>query len=291
MHCVLSFLLLTSSLVDLGQSSESSKWVSFWFGADGTYPQVIDAVAAHKNAITSVIVDCGMYVDINTTLVVPSNPNCKPAVEGLTNLGVKAELAVGLVGNNISAMRNAFQRGSKFFSKQLLAVVDEYNIQGINFDWEPQGTDAGDLADATAYASFLSDIKNDLSGKARLTICVADWSPVLSQYGLLAPAVDRLLDMETYNDKDYVTWRGYYKNIVKDSVPKNKVGIGMYPFALNGSWAATPGSVTMRMSDITEDGVAEVFVFRFLFQGAVVWPFPMWWQPLADFLSTEQLII
>merc|ERR1712218_336264 len=133
---------------------------------------------------------------------------------------------------------------------------DEYKVQGIDFDWEPQGEDMGNLSDAEAYADFLSGIKKDLNGKARLTICVADWSPVVSQYALLAPAVDRLLDMETYNDKDYATWHKYYSNIVKNSVPRDKVGIGMYPFAKNGSWAATPGSVTERLNNITNDGVA-----------------------------------
>jgi len=281
---MLLFVLMHIS-AQLVESSESSKWVSFWFSTDDTYAKMIEAVAAHTSAVSSVILDCGMSIDNDASLVIPENANCKPAIEGLTKLGVKAELAVGLAGSNISAMRKAFQRGSKVFSKELLAIVDDYKVQGIDFDWEPQGKDMGNLTDAKAYAEFLSGIKQDFDGKARLTICVADWSPVMSQYALLAPAVDRLLDMETYNDKDYATWHTYYKNIVKDAVPKNKVGIGMYPFAKNGSWAATPESVAERMKDITNDGVAEVFIFRFLFQGAEEWPFPMWWQPLTQFLK------
>lgn len=75
-----------------------------------------------------------------------------------------------------------------------------------------------------AFAAGLTAMRAQLNAvNARLTVCVADWSPLLSQYATLGPAVDRLLDMETYNAPDQATWTGYFNTFVTDTSPKTAV--------------------------------------------------------------------
>ena len=92
--------------------------------------------------------------------------------------------------------------------------------------------------------------------------------------------------MQTYNQASLSEWTGYYNHIVNANVDRTKVGVGVYPFAeKNGTWPSTPASVAARIGLMEKDGVPEVFVFRFLFQGTTLWPWPKWWEPLAAFLQ------
>ena len=40
----------------------------------------------------------------------------------------------------------------------------------------------------------------------RLTLAVANWTPMISSFSVLAPSVDRLLDMETYSANSMEGW-------------------------------------------------------------------------------------
>ena len=67
--------------------------------------------------------------------------------------------------------------------------------------------------------------------------------------------------------------------------PSPQMGIGLFPFgASNTSWDATPASVSYRLGRMAADGVAEAFMFRLLPSASPPWPWPMWRQPLADWL-------
>lgn len=57
----------------------------------------------------------------------------------------------------------------------------------------------GTADDAKLYAKWLSAVRAVLNPHGiRLTADVASWSPVLTEYATLAPAVDRLQTMSTY---------------------------------------------------------------------------------------------
>ena len=60
----------------------------------------------------------------------------------------------------------------------------------------------------------------------RLTADVASWSPVLKEYATLAPALDRLQTMSTYNSDSFLQWDVEFQAFV-DAVPRAAAGIGL----------------------------------------------------------------
>jgi hypothetical protein len=65
----------------------------------------------------------------------------------------------------------------------------------------------GNATDAKLFASWLSAVRAVLKPHGiRLTADVASWSPVLKDYATLAPAVDRLQTMGTYNGASALAW-------------------------------------------------------------------------------------
>eukprot|EP00049_Salpingoeca_infusionum_P019440 m.361875 g.361875 ORF g.361875 m.361875 type:complete len:370 (+) comp19954_c0_seq1:71-1180(+) len=263
-----------------------SRWVSYWYSVDNTVNTMLTTVKAHQAAVTSVILDCGHELLANLTVGAPKNQTqCQQAADGLRELGVKVEIACGLENNSIKILRDVSQNWIAF-PGMMQTLAETFNASGINLDFEPQ-TPGGSASDAPPFAALLNLTRTALNTiNVRLTVDVADWSPVLNQYELLAPCVDRLLDMETYNQASWDQWYGYYKNIVKPSVPREQVGIGIFPFAQqNGTWPSTPASVTQRINQIAGDNVPEIFVFRILTSQSPPWPWTMWWQPLQDFLA------
>lgn len=240
-------------------ASASDRVVSYWYSVDNSYPAMLDMVSAHRTAFGTIIIDCGFQLDSAGNIPTASNATmqCNATIAGLAKLGVRTEVAVGLLQNSIDVFR-AFSANPTRAAQQASALCAALSVAGISLDFEPQtpsGSPAGSPLDTPQFGKALAAVKQALNAltptSARLTVCVADWSPVLKQYAELAPTVDRLLDMETYNDESWSTWYGYYKNMVNGNVDRSKVGIGVFPFASkNGTWPSTPQSVQQRMSQV-----------------------------------------
>jgi hypothetical protein len=121
----------------------------------------------------------------------------------------------------------------------------------------------------------------------RVIADVADWSPVLSEYATLAPAVDRLQDMETYNADSFGEWMSAFVNIINPTIPRSAAGIGLGVWldnTDNGTWSLTAASATQRVAQAIADGVQELAMFRLLPQANPAWPLDFWWDSLLPFM-------
>lgn len=214
-------------------ASPTNRTVSYWFSVSSAdaIPPFLALVSAHPAAISTVILDCGTAIAVNGSLPLPPlSAPCLAAVLGLNQLRIGVELAIGLANCSIAALRTFSTVAPAATGAALAAFARANNITGVSIDAEPQanncaGSPTGSAADAIVFASGLAALRTPLNAAGvRLTICVADWSPVVGDYAVLAPAVDRLLDMETYTAPSWTTWLGYYHNIVRDDVPRAKVG-------------------------------------------------------------------
>ena len=131
------------------------------------------------------------------------------------------------------------------------------------------------------------------------------WSPMLSNTKLLAPHVDRVLDMETYNADSMSGWLsgdavgGYYSRFVAPPTARAKLGpgLGCWPAkcgpknASHLCWSATAASGPPRLARIIADGLPEVALFRIVQvpgRPDLQWPHGWWWPLLAEFASTRR---
>ena len=157
------------------------------------------------------------------------------------------------------------------------------------------GNPASTVADAVLYAAFLAQAKTALNAAGmRLTIAVAQWSTMASQFKILAPSVDRLLNMETYNANSMAGWLNgdqYGGDYIKfqSAVPKDKAGpgLGCWPAKCGTDlcWSTTADSAAQRMARIEADGLDEVALFRIVQIPSASWPEDFWWPLLAKFLQ------
>jgi len=135
--------------------------------------------------------------------------------------------------------------------------------------------------------AFLQLLKAQLNSVGtRLTIDVYNGNPMLWDYTLLQPGVDRVMDMSTYNGFAYDEWLVFYRDIVKESMPLEKVGIGLGCWIddqTKGTWAVTPKSAQQRIEIMLQDNVTQVGMFRLL--PAQNWPEPFWWTYLEQYAS------
>jgi len=161
-------------------------------------------------------------------------------------------------------------------------------------DLEPGGS--GVATDVIYYVNFLSKLKfslNNFGTRLTLDVVSANWDPVMGQFGLLAPTVDRLIDMETYHANSMEgwlngdKWGGFYTNFVNDEIPrmKNAVGLGCYEMECGDEmcWSVFEESGKPRIKRLIEDGVPEIALFRI--EGNQTRPgnerLPQeWWWPL-----------
>jgi hypothetical protein len=149
-------------------------------------------------------------------------------MNGLRDLGIPCEIAIGLYNNSVYTMERAF-RNANANGEALVLFGGTYGVKGFCLDWEPQNAlstsgkasvslttlapddppslllnRTGDLPPglnvtklAEEYAAMNTVFRRKLRPVGiRLTICVADWSPILNQYDLLESSVDRLLQVK-----------------------------------------------------------------------------------------------
>lgn len=238
--------------------------------------------------VTSVFSYCGLDVADNGTIISEFADTCAGLFPALAALGVRNEIALNAGNCSIDAYRLLWS-DTQTSPQQILAAAQAANASGVNIDLEPQadncrGSPTGTAADAVQFAKWLTAVRTLLNGAGiRLTVDVAAWSPVLSQSAVLAPSVDRLLTMQTYNGDSYADWEATYSAFVS-AIPRDVAGIGIGVWNVTGAtqWWETPAAATAKIDRIITDGIVEVAAFRFL---PPQWPLPFWWGPFSKYMS------
>ena len=295
-------LVLMASLGALAGAPLGSRSVSFWYypGAYGgsDINATLAMLAEHKGVTTSVMLGCGHNIDAQAGTIAPDPMQaalCAETAAGLLALDIKVELV--LHGKGIVNDRTWFKNATAN-AQELVALGKPYKASGWNLDLEPPKDSTA--ADAQLYAAFCKVAQPILNaGSMRLTLAVATWDPMIKNNSLLAPVVDRLLDMETYNADSMAGWLngdgfgGYYNKLVNPSVPRDKVGpgLGCWPAKCgnHSCWTTTAASGAERMTRMIADNVPEVALFRIIQvpkRPDLQWPEDWWWPLLAKFSSS-----
>ena len=226
-------------------------------------------------------------------------------VKQLQQLGIGVEFVLNDGCTNVTAHK-AFMADPRSIPL-LVSLAKKYSLDGWNLDLEPQKV-PGTTADALIYAAFCTKLRKALNDVGvRLTIDVAQWSAMLSQYTTLATSVDRMLNMETYNANSMNGWLngdaygGYYeayRNATGKSGNMDALGVGLgsWPTATCGGsahcWSTTAASVAPRIARMVADGVPEIALFRLYGDQSDAtppserWPQDFWWNHLRTFLKS-----
>eukprot|EP00940_MAST-03C_sp_MAST-3C-sp2_P003531 g3531.t1 len=218
---------------------------------------------------------CGQAVNNNGSFTLRTSEICEKnglLLSTLRKLNIGIEFVVNDACTNVTAHK-LWMKNEKTVD-ELVSIAKEYNLMGWNLDLEPQ-TVSGTTDDAHIYADFLKHARFTLNQiGTRLTIDVAQWSPMLSQYEVLGPTVDRMMNMETYNCDSFDGWMhgdafgGYYDSFVNKNVPRNSngIGTGSWPTATCGTshlcWSTTQASVKPRIDQMISDDIPEISLFR-----------------------------
>eukprot|EP00037_Helgoeca_nana_P018478 m.176806 g.176806 ORF g.176806 m.176806 type:complete len:303 (+) comp24460_c0_seq1:1735-2643(+) len=279
--------------------------VSFWY-APASYGgsdigAVLQVLKNNSGAVTSVMNYCGTSIGPGGSLL-QDEANAalctKTLLPGLTAIGVNPEIVLNSGTNNVSDYRLFFANASQQIPV-LVSVAKRFGAVGINMDLEPQvGSPSSTPADAVVYAAFCAKLKVALNAiGVRLTIAVANWSPMLSNFKVLAPSVDRLMSMETYNANSMAGWLGGdafggdYNELVAPGVLRTNVapGLGCWPALCgkNPCWTTTAASGPVRMDKITADDIPEVAMFRLIQIPSQQWPQQWWWPLLKTFANSD----
>ena len=307
-------LLLAMAL--LGAPAASPRRVSMWY-APGAYGGTdinasLDLLAAHPNVVGSLLLYCGHEVTaapgvsdnpardmLNQTtkmLCLDGQYGARAGlIERLGAVGVRPEIVLNSGNSDINDYRAFFRNASENVAA-MVAIGKEFSAQGWHLDLEPQHPPAEE-ADAALFASFLATARPAFNAAGmRLTASVARWSPMLSNYSLLAPHVDRLMQMETYVADSMRGWLdgdsygGNYGPFVEGAtVQKAAPGFLCSNSSKCGDhlcWSDTPASVAERMKRLQADGVEEVALFDLQRRQTLpLTPRDFWWPLLEDFVK------
>ena len=234
-------------------------------------------MTAHNDTVGSVILECHHAINSSHPLGVNcAEPydeldetckfwadTCLQTVTGLSRRTSGVELLVGGPdgagsGPSTNWTPAAFEpANATIFAKTMIDVAQRFSAVGVNVDSEPdQG--GGPTYLPGPFAAYLQVLKPILNGAGiRLTADVAQWCPMTSDYALLAPTVDRMLNMEQYNANSMDGWLngdeygGYYVQFLSDApVDKCAPGLGIWKASCgtNSSGAPVPCWTTLEES-------------------------------------------
>jgi len=188
----------------------------------------------------------------------------------LTNAGIMVQPMITTA--NILKLRDLWKDPKGFVTQAMTVARSNKDwITGFNIDFEPEGGEDPTHEDAVNFANFL-----DIFGKAlhaegfKLTVDIANWSPLFEDDILAKVDVDRFITMSTYS-----VGIQRFEEIVKDKANAygSKAGIGLstsYNFS---------GEDTKARLDIVRKYSIDTFA---------IWqvPVPSDWIPyLKDFVS------
>lgn len=184
---------------------------------------------------------------------------------------------------------------STAFIADAVRVAEHYKFQGWFIDYEdeyPPDTSPNKVA---KLQRFLNDLGAALHAKGmQLTICVASWSGLISNYTALAStAADELQLMSTYAESAPEafgpTIDRYFAAVRQGdqgSLRKAGVGVGIYydGHGYKKEWNATSARAIVEYA--AKKGGRGIDVFRLADEGSEVWPREeFWWDVLHDFVT------
>ena len=276
-----------------------NKTVSWWVNVDSNWPHAIAQItpyvgnATSRSIITSIQSSCGYTVSAAGAIAGSLSNDCANFFRATSALGVRNEIWLDAGNCDIVAYR-ALWADTTNSPRVLLSAALAANVSGWNIDLEPQadncaGVATGTAADAVPFAAWLTAVRAVLAPhNIRLTVDVCSWSPVLSQFAVLAPAVDRLLNMETYNGDSASQWSSYYSEFVK-AIPRASAGVGLGAWSDGKSaWWETPAGASFKVNRSVVDGILELAVFRIApsVEQNPPWPLEWWWAALEQFVAS-----
>ena len=261
------------------------KVVSWWYasGSQASFAALIDQVNQPERLplVTSIQTYCGHDISDDGRIIMnPHQGNisaCEEFFPKLAQLGVRPELATGAGNCSIATYRKLW-RDTTESPQVLLRAALAVNASGWNIDLEPQGgpntgkvgwgcqggsLPIGTAEDAKLFASWLAAVRAVLKPHGiRLTADVAGWSPVLKEFATLAPAVDRLQDMSTYNGAGLVSWELDFHAFV-GATPRTAVGVGLGVWDdKKDQWWETAPAAKAKVAQAIKSGVPELACFR-----------------------------
>jgi hypothetical protein len=275
--------------------------VSWWSQPDDTWPALIALISqgTRRRAVTSINLYCGFDVSADGIIEGNVSSACAAVIPELHRLGVLPEVCVD--GLDIGALRRLWAAPPAPSIAALVAATAPFGIRGVNFDFEPENATIPGV-DARAYAGWLAAACPLLRAAGMRCTADVDDGPMLIEFNVLGPPVDRLFDMSTYNKPNFKIWSDYYHYFNNRTVlALDRVGVGLGAWvdvALNGTWPVTPESATQRLDLIAADAVPEVGMFLLMPVNCSVYPGveglgeslsecpePWWWPALEGYIA------
>ena len=277
------------------------KVISWWYasGSQESFQGLIEQInqPARLPLVTSIQTYCGHDVsDAGKIIMNPHQGNisaCSEFFPKLVKLGVRPELATGAGNCSIVTYRKLWADTTES-PQVLLKAALAVNASGWNIDLEPQGgpntgkpgwgcqggsLPVGNASDAKLFAKWLTAVRAVLSPHGiRLTADVASWSPVLRQYATLAPAVDRLQTMSTYNGNGFLAWDVGFREFIR-TTPRSAAGIGLgvWNDSKHQWWESATGAKA-KVEAAIASGTEELACFRLVPAAAGADTQRYWWK-------------
>lgn len=292
MGCLVAVNVVASSYGSV--AAWPSRTISWWYACDNNWPLLLKQVTPHLSLVTSIQTYCGWDVSDDGRIIGSTSQSCVDLFAAANKLGIRMELASGAGNCSIESYR-VLWADTTVSPRQLLQAAQAVNASGWNIDLEPQANNCqggapnpGTPADAKLYATWLAAVRALLNPHGiRLTVDVAGWSPVLSEYATLAPAVDRLQDMSTYNGNGLAAWTADYENFITKA-PRSAAGVGLGAWTDGkDDWWETAEGANAKVARAKADGIPELAVFRLVPTGnaSTEWPLQFWWPALEAFMT------
>jgi len=172
----------------------------------------------------------------------------------------------------IEWMRQVFANPQPFIT-QCLQQATMNGFTGFNIDWEPN--EGATAEDAQLYANFLTTFANAMhKNKFKVTVDVAQWSPIWNFTLLGQTTVDRVMNMETYsgNDTQFIQELDY----AIETIGLEKLGVGVQIVNPTTSELLTQSQVEFRFVESAKRGVQEIDIWRSPLP-------PYWWPVIGNF--------
>jgi hypothetical protein len=125
------------SLLKRNQTRVASHW--FFLSSPDTVPPLLTFIANEtiRPGISSIILDCGAHVDVTGRLDLTLGGGCAQAVQGIKQLGIRTEIALGLANCSIDALCS-FSQNASAAGAALAKFQAAEGFDGVSLDFEPQ---------------------------------------------------------------------------------------------------------------------------------------------------------
>lgn len=269
--------------------------ISWWFDVAGNV--TVDAanaaaIRAHRSVFSRVMpYNANIPLDGNVSYWWSDEQSVRGWVQPLQDLGVPV-LPYLLDIDNATQMHLVYSNASKVVEDSV-AIALHFGFQGWFIDYEDEYPPDTSPQKSQKLATFLTQLGGALQKQnMSLTICVAGWSKLLSDYTALANTpVSELQLMSTYSrPSNYQALISDYFSKVKagaGDLRKAGVGLGIYYDGRNGypnEWSEQ--SARSFMQYVTAQGGSSLDIFRLYQKEKYDWPHEeYWWRVLEEFIN------